>query len=182
VLLHGRPVESIPRSEIVELVGYVGQEPTLFPGTICDNLTLGRSGITIEDLDDACRRANIYDDVMKLDAGYETIVSQRGGNLSGGQRQRLCIARALLQTPKIMLLDEPTSALDGPSQAVVQKAIDDLDDVTMLVVAHRLSTLKTMDRIIVLDEGRIVEDGTYAELAIGDGQFAKMLASERWAA
>lgn len=182
VRIHGRSVDDIERAELVKIMGYVGQEPTLFPGTIRENLLLGRAGIGDADLDDACRRANILSDIQGWEHGYETMVSQRGGNLSGGQRQRLCIARALLETPPIMLLDEPTSALDGPSQAVVQRAIDELEDVTMLVVAHRLSTLKTMDRIVVLHDGRVVEDGTYEHLESIGGHFAKMLESERWSA
>lgn len=182
VRLHGRPVQEIERSELVKILGYVGQEPSLFPGTIRENLILGRPGIDDADLDDACRRANILSEIQALPNGYETVVSQRGANLSGGQRQRLCIARALLETPPVMLLDEPTSALDGPSQAVVQRAIDGLDGVTMLVVAHRLSTLKTMDRIIVLHEGKVVQDGPYRQLEQEDGYFAQMLESERWSA
>jgi ATP-binding cassette subfamily B protein len=182
VVLHGRPIQTIRRSELVEMVGYVGQEPTLFPGTVRENLMLGRADITQDDLEDACRRAYILADIEDLPDGFETKVAQRGGNLSGGQRQRLCIARALLKAPRIMLLDEPTSALDGPSQAVVQKAIDELRDVTMLVVAHRLSTLKTMDRILVLHEGCVVEDGIYTQLAAGGGYFASLLESERWTA
>lgn len=182
IRVHRRDLRGIDRAEMTEMMGYVGQRPVLFPGTIRDNLVMGRHGITDTDLDIACRKANIYEDIQRLPAGYESNVAQKGENLSGGQQQRLCIARALLRTPAVMLLDEPTSALDGPSQAVVQRAIDELDDVTMLVVAHRLSTLKTMDRIVVLHDGRIVEDGTYANLAAGAGPFAAMLRSELWTA
>ncbi len=180
VLLQGRPVEEIGRSELVTILGYVSQEPSLFPGTIRENLLLGRENVNDTDLDDACRRANILGEIHALPNGYDTTVAQRGSNVSGGQRQRLCIARALLATPPVMLLDEPTSALDGPSQAVVQQAIDELYGVTMLVVAHRLSTLRTMDRIIVLHEGRVVQDGRYDQLSEEEGYFAQMLESERW--
>ncbi|BAH56187.1 ABC transporter ATP-binding protein [Rhodococcus opacus] len=180
ITINGRDLCSIDRTYMTENIGYVGQRPTLFPGTIRDNLVMGRPGITDTDLDTACLRANIYHDIQRIDGGYEANVAQKGENLSGGQQQRLCIARALLHTPSIMLLDEPTSALDGPSQAIVQRAIDGFDDVTMLVVAHRLSTLSTMDRIVVLHDGQIVEDGTYIDLSASNGPFAAMLKSEPW--
>ncbi len=180
IAINGIDLTDLPRRELVDLVAYVGQKPALFPGTIRDNLIMGRPEITEDDLRDACLRANIAAEIEGLEHGYDHWVAQKGDNFSGGQQQRLCIARALLHTPPIVLLDEPTSALDGPSQSVVQRAIDGLTDVTMLVVAHRLNTLEAMDRILVLHEGRIVEDGTYADLASADGAFASMLRNETW--
>ena len=177
--VNGRPLQSIARDELVEIVGYVSQQPLLFQGTVRENLLMGREDITDEDLARACSRANMHADILRMPCGYDTMIGEEGAKLSGGQRQRLCLARALIRTPPIMLLDEPTSALDGPSQTVVQEAIDGLDDVTMLIVAHRLQTLRSMDRIIVLDQGRIVEQGTFAELEAADGTFSQMLEGER---
>lgn len=177
--LYGRQLEDVPREELVAMLGYVAQTPQLFAGSVRDNLLLGREDVTDEELARACFRANIHQRIMEMPEGYDSVIGQEGSTLSGGERQRLCLARALVKTPKMMLLDEPTSALDSASQTVVQNAIDELDDITMLIVAHRLHTLRSMDRILVLDKGRIVEQGTYAELAGRGGMFAAMLASER---
>lgn len=178
LLVGGKPVEQIPRKELVHQLGYVAQEPRLFRGTVRDNLDMGRA-FTDEQLLVACERANIDKMVRNLPAGLDTIVGERGATLSGGQRQRLCLARALVRTPPIMLLDEPTSALDPQAQATVQAAIDQLIGVTMVIVAHRLSTLKTLDRIVVFDKGVLAEDGTFEELAmIPNGIFANMLKEE----
>jgi ATP-binding cassette subfamily B protein len=175
----GQKLENISREHLVGMIGYVSQQPLLFAGTIRDNLLMGRDDVTDEELARACSRANIHADILRMPAGYDTVIGEEGSKLSGGQRQRLCLARALVRTPPIMLLDEPTSALDGPSQTVVQEAIDGLDDVTMLIVAHRLHTLRNMDRIIVLEKGEIAEQGKYTELEQAGGLFAQMLAGER---
>jgi ATP-binding cassette, subfamily B, bacterial len=177
--LYGRPLESIPREELVGMIGYVAQTPQLFAGTVRENLLLGRDGISDEELARACARANIHHRIMDMPEGYDSLIGQEGSTLSGGERQRLCLARALVKTPPVMLMDEPTSALDSGSQTMVQNAIDELDNITMLVVAHRLHTLRNMDRILVMDSGRIVESGTFSELAAMGGIFAAMLASER---
>lgn len=180
ITVAGTDLTTMDRHALSRQLAYVGQKAALFPGTVRDNLIMGRAGITDEDLDEACRKANILSDIRALDGGYDSMIAQKGDNLSGGQQQRICIARALLKTPPIVLLDEPTSALDGPSQAIVQRAIDEISDVTMLVVAHRLNTLETMDRILVLHDGRVVQDGSYAELAESPGPFAAMLRNETW--
>jgi ATP-binding cassette subfamily B protein len=179
ILIEGRPLESVPRNELVGILGYVSQQPLLFRGTVRENLLMGRQDIRDDELARACSRAHIHPEILRMPRGYDTIIGEDGAKLSGGQRQRLCLARALVRTPPIMLLDEPTSALDGPSQTAVQEAIDKLDDVTMLIVAHRLQTLRNMDRIIVLDNGKIVEQGAYHDLEIADGVFSAMLVSER---
>lgn len=182
IYINGQPLQEMDRNDLSQAVGYVGQKPLLFQGTIQENLTLGRPDISDEDLVLACKRANIHTDILAMPRGYDTIVGEEGARLSGGQSQRLCLARALVRTPPIMLLDEPTSALDGPSQAVVQQAIDGLDDITMIVVAHRLSTLRSMDRIVVMDKGQVIEDGPYAQLVANGGVFTEMLTSELKAA
>jgi ATP-binding cassette subfamily B protein len=182
ITLAGRDLNGISRAELVRQVGYVGQRPTLFQGTIRDNLVLGREGIDDEDLRLACTRAYIQDDIDKLPLGLDTLIGEEGARLSGGQSQRLCLARALVSMPPLMLLDEPTSALDTAAQTVVQDAIDALEDLTLVVVAHRLSTMRSMDRILVLSEGRILEQGSYDELAASGGMFAQMLSSEQRAA
>ncbi len=171
-------MRDIQRDEMVDLIGFVGQEAKLFRGSILDNITLGRPDATPEEAVRAARRANIHHEIIAMNGGYDALVGERGETLSGGQRQRLCLARALLKTPPVLLLDEPTSALDGPSQAAVQNAIDTLENVTLVVVAHRLSTLRTMDRIVVLDGGTIVQEGSFAQLALAGGLFAEMLASQ----
>ena len=171
----------MPPDDRVREIGYVGQRSKLFQGTIRENLTLGRD-FGDSEIVAACVRANIHKEILAMPNGYDTIVGEEGARLSGGQAQRLCLARALVSTPPLMLLDEPTSALDGPSQVAVQKAIDKLADVTLIIVAHRLSTLENMDRIYVLAGGVIVEQGGFQELAEGGGQFAAMLDSERRAA
>jgi ABC-type multidrug transport system fused ATPase/permease subunit len=182
ITVAGRDLTGISRNALVQEVGYVGQRATLFQGTIRDNLLLGRDGIDDVDLRLACARANIHDEIDRMPLGFDTVIGEEGSRLSGGQSQRLCLARALVNTPPLMLLDEPTSALDAPSQTVVQQAIDSLDGLTMIVVAHRLSTLRTMDRILVMSEGVVVEEGGYDDLSTRGGLFARMLDGEQSAA
>lgn len=177
VRICGREATEIPYEELIGLVGWVSQEPKIFAGTIRENIMLGRSDATSDDVARAAQRANIHHEIMRMPEGYETIIGERGDTLSGGQRQRISLARAILRTPPILLLDEPTSALDGPSQAAVQAAINDLENVTLVVVAHRLDTLRGMDRVVVIEHGRIIEEGGFADLSRSSGRFAEMLSS-----
>jgi len=174
--LFGMPLAAYNRAELARRVGYVSQRYFLYRGTVYDNIVFGHGDeVTMVDVEAAARRANIHEVVVNLPDGYNTLVHERGDSLSGGQAQRICIARALLRSPELLLLDEPTSALDNESQRVVQQAIDELQGITIVEVAHRLDTLRTADRICVLEQGRIVEEGTYDRLASAGGLFARLL-------
>jgi ATP-binding cassette, subfamily B, bacterial len=179
VRLKGVPLEEVSREAISRLVGYVGQSPFMFSGTIEENITYGcQSAYLPEDIRRAAQKACVHEDIMGQPLGYKTRVAERGQNLSGGQRQRLALARVFLQNPPILILDEATSALDMISERSVQDAIDlARTDRTVIIVAHRLSTLIDADRIMVFDQGRIAECGSYAELVKMGGIFTEMLLS-----
>jgi ABC-type multidrug transport system fused ATPase/permease subunit len=156
----------------------VSQEPTLYQGTIKDNILLGidQDDVPEDELVKACKDANIYDFIMSLPEGFNTVVGNKGGMLSGGQKQRVAIARALLRNPKILLLDEATSALDSESEKVVQAALDAAaKGRTTIAVAHRLSTIQKADIIYVFDQGKIVESGTHAELLRNQGRYYELV-------
>jgi len=178
VMLGGVPIESVSRESIGELIGYVGQNPFVFSGTIHDNIAYGREDATEEDVRNAAMRACIHNEIMAMPGGYEAHVSERGQNLSGGQRQRLALARVFLKNPPILILDEGTSALDNISERRVQRAIHAARaDRTVILVAHRLSTLLDTDRIFVFDEGRVVETGEYDDLVRRGGVFTELVHS-----
>jgi ATP-binding cassette subfamily B (MDR/TAP) protein 1 len=146
-------------------IGLVSQEPTLFAGTIRENIVYGTEVASEEEIENAARSANAHDFISNLKDGYETRCGEQGVQLSGGQKQRIAIARAILKNPAILLLDEATSALDSQSEKVVQEALDRmLVGRTSVVVAHRLSTIQNCDMIIVLEKGAVVETGTHASL------------------
>jgi ATP-binding cassette subfamily B protein len=178
--LFGRPLSSYSRAELAKRVGYVSQRYFLYRGTVYDNIVFGMEEEVIpQQVEDAARRANVHDVIKNLSDGYQTLVHERGDSLSGGQAQRICLARALLRSPDLLLLDEPTSALDNESQRAVQRAIEELEGITIIEVAHRLDTLRSADRICVLEYGRLAEQGTYDELASADGVFARLLRSSQ---
>ena len=175
VMIGDVPLESVSREAIGRLVGYVGQQPFIIAGTIAENITYGCEGVTDEELQWAATRACIHDEIEVMPYGYHSRVTERGTNLSGGQRQRLALARVFLKNPPILILDEGTSALDTISERVVQQAIEAArTDRTVILVAHRLSTLRGADRIVVFDQGRISEQGKYADLVRSGGVFASM--------
>jgi ATP-binding cassette subfamily B protein len=175
VLIGDVPLESVSREAIGRLVGYVGQQPFIVAGTVAENIAYGCDTVTDEELRWAATRACIHDEIEAMPYGYNSRVTERGTNLSGGQRQRLALARVFLKNPPILVLDEGTSALDTISERVVQQAIEAARaDRTVILVAHRLSTLRGADRIVVFDQGRIAEQGTFADLVRSGGVFASM--------
>ncbi len=183
ILIDGHDIRDVKLRSLREQIGIVPQETALFSGTVRDNIRYGKLDATEAEIEAAARAANAHDFIMQLPAGYDTLVGERGVKLSGGQRQRVAIARALLKNPRILILDEATSSLDTESELAVQEALERLmRDRTTFVIAHRLSTITNADWIAVLDAGRIVEQGTHAELlARPDGLYRKMVALQfRW--
>jgi ATP-binding cassette subfamily B protein len=175
VLLGGVPLEEVSRDAIGQLIGYVGQNPFVISGTVAENIAYGCPAATDEQIRHAARMACIHDEIMALPRGYQTCVAERGLNLSGGQRQRISLARVFLKNPPVLVLDEGTSALDNISERAVQKAIEAARaDRTVILVAHRLTTLRDADRIIVFEGGKIVEEGTYRQLLRANGAFADL--------
>jgi len=178
VTLGGVPLDSLARADLARLVGYVGQNPFVFSGTIAANIAYGNGPVGAEDIERVARLANLHEEIMAMPGGYQARVSERGLNLSGGQRQRLAIARILLKQAPILILDEATSALDNISERHVQRALGmTRDDRTTILVAHRLSTLRDADRILVFEDGRIVEVGDYDALVQQGGIFTQLVMS-----
>ena len=177
-MIGGVPLESISREAIGRLVGYVGQNPFVFSGSIAANIGYGSKDATQEHIRQAAELACIHDEIMRMPGGYKARVAERGQNLSGGQRQRIALARTFLKNPPILILDEGTSALDNISERFIQQAIYAArNDRTVILVAHRLTTLLDTDRILVFDDGRIVETGSYSDLIQTNGIFAELVRS-----
>jgi len=179
ITIAGRDLRDFTVDDLRRQVALVAQDTYLFNTTLWDNLKLGRPDATDDEVREAARRANVDEFAEALPDGYETVVGERGLQLSGGQRQRVAIARALLKDAPILVLDEATSHLDAVNEAEVRRALDRLmAGRTTLVIAHRLSTIRDASRIVVLDAGRVAEEGTHAELLARDGLYSHLIASQ----
>jgi len=181
VVLFGKDLEGVERAEIARKVAYIPQRSYVFRGTIRDNIAYGSdvSLISDEAIKEAASKANILDEIEHSLGGLEGMVAEGGNNLSGGQRQRLALARLMLQRPDLLILDEATSALDNTNEAIVQRNLEEVfASTTVIAIAHRLTTLKNMDRILVFENGLIVQDGTYEKLSREAGLFKEFLTQQ----
>jgi len=173
--IDGVDINDITLESLRRNIGIVQQDVFLFDGTIGENILYGRPDATYEEMVEAAKRANIDEYVATLPDGYDTQIGERGVKLSGGQKQRLSIARVFLKDPAILILDEATSALDNTTEILIQEALDELcKGRTTLVVAHRLSTVRNADRIVVVSRGKIIEEGTHDALITENGVYAKL--------
>ena len=180
ILVDGQDVRSVTQHSLRQNIGIVQQDVFLFAGTIFDNIRYGRPDATEVEIVEAARRAEIYSDIMEMPDGFQTQVGERGVMLSGGQKQRISIARIFLKNPPILILDEATSALDSVTEARIQSAFDELaKGRTTLIIAHRLSTIRNAHRIIVVDDNRIVEEGTHEELLRSGGEYASLYNAQK---
>lgn len=179
ILVDDIDIKDVSYSSLRNNLALIPQNPYIFNFTVLDNLKVANPNVTMDEVIDACKKANIYDKIMEFDDGFDTEVGEGGVTLSGGEKQRLAIARSLLKKSNILLFDEATSALDNITQVQVQKAIYGLDrDKTILIIAHRLSTVVHCDKIIVIDEGKIVDIGTHSELLDRCGKYQELFKYE----
>lgn len=175
ILIDGQDIASITQDDLHNAVGYVSQEPILFHRSLRENIAYSRPNATDAQIENAAKKANAIDFIKSLPQGFDTMVGERGVKLSGGQRQRIAIARAILKDAPILVLDEATSALDSENEKLIQDALGKLmKGRTSIVIAHRLSTIAKLDRIVVLEGGKIVEQGSHKELLANGGQYAKL--------
>lgn len=176
ILISNQDISQTTLFSLHQSISLISQEPCLFNRSIMDNLKFANKNTTQDDIIKACKLAHIHDTIIKMPNGYDSIIGERGVKLSGGERQRISIAQALIKNTSILILDEATSALDSDSELAIEKALSNIiKNKTTIVIAHRLSTLKNMDRIIVLDKGKIIEQGSIKELLKNkDGIFNRL--------
>jgi ATP-binding cassette subfamily B protein len=176
VLLDGVDLRELHLADLASVIGVVSQEAYLLHASIADNLRFGRDDATDAEIEAAARAAQIHDLIVSLPQGYDTLVGERGYRFSGGEKQRLAIARMILRNPPVLVLDEATSALDTRTEAAVTAALADLfEGRTTLTIAHRLSTVRDADVIVVMDRGRIVESGSHDRLMAAGGRYAALV-------
>jgi ATP-binding cassette subfamily B protein len=179
IRIDGQDIAGVRQRSLRRQISYVPQEPLLFHRSLRENIAYGLPGATAEQVIDAARRAYALEFIESLPNGFDTLVGERGVKLSGGQRQRIAIARAILKDARILVLDEATSALDSESEVHIQRALAQaMAGRTTLVIAHRLSTIQAMDRILVMDTGRIIEQGSHRELLAAHGVYASLWAHQ----
>jgi len=179
ICIDGMDIRSVTKSSLRRTIGIVQQDVFLFADTIYENIRYGRPDATRQEVEAAAKMAEIYDDIMAMEDGFDTYVGERGTLLSGGQKQRISIARIFLKNPQILILDEATSALDSVTEAAIQKAFNKLSEGrTTLIIAHRLATIKNADRIVVIEGGRIEEEGTHQQLIGAGGMYAQLYTTQ----
>lgn len=175
ILIDGHDIRTVTQQSVRDAIGVVAQDPHLFHATVGENLRYARPGATDAELREACRAAQVLEVIERLPDGFDTVVGERGYRLSGGEKQRFAIARMLLKDPAIVILDEATSHLDSENEAAVQDALAAaLVNRTSLVIAHRLSTITEADQILVVDRGRLVEQGVHQELLAAGGLYSEL--------
>jgi ABC-type multidrug transport system fused ATPase/permease subunit len=179
ITIDDQDISDVTRESLRDAVAVVPQEPLLFHRTLRENIAYGNPGASEYKIVEAAKLAQAHEFIMRLPRGYDTLVGERGVKLSGGERQRIVVARAILKNAPILILDEATSALDSESEVAIQKALHTLmEGKTVIAIAHRLSTLREMDRIIVMDGGQIIEDGSHEELIARGGTYAELWAHQ----
>ncbi|MBS7618604.1 ABC transporter ATP-binding protein, partial [Candidatus Bathyarchaeota archaeon] len=179
ILMDGYDIRDVKLSSLRKQIGVVHQDIFLFPMSIRENIAYGKPNATYDEIEKASKIARIHDFIMSLPEKYDTVIGERGVTLSGGQRQRLAIARALILNPRILILDDSTSSVDSETEKEICEALKELiKDKTVFIVTQRLSTLKLADRIVVLDDGRVVEDGSHDELMAKNGLYTKIYKSQ----
>ena len=176
----GQPIEKIGIGTLRSSIAYVDQNTFLFADTIKNNLKLGNPDVTDDEIINACKLANADEYISALPLGYDTPIYENGSDLSGGQRQRLAIARAILRKPQLLILDEATSNLDTITENAIKNTIFNLsDDISCVIIAHRLSTIRNCDKIYVMDNGKVIEEGSHDELIAKQGTYYKMWTSSQ---